>query len=72
MKHITNFYLFFCNLLSLIFKYIHLHVVSRFRKSGAVTLLPLCTLRRGQGKAYLYFSPSSQTPTVYAYPRHQL
>jgi hypothetical protein len=38
------------------------------RKSGAVTLLSLCTVRRGQEKTYLYLSPSSQTPTVYALP----
>jgi len=68
MKPIIYFYLLVCGFLSLIFKYIHLHLVSRLRTSGAVTLLPLCIVRRGQDKAYLYLSPSSQTPTVYALP----
>jgi hypothetical protein len=68
MKPIIRFYLFFCIFLSLIFKYIHLQLVSRLRTSGAVTLLPLRIVRREQGKNYLYLSPSSQAPTMYALP----
>ena len=68
MKPTIHFYLFFCSFLFLLFKYIHLHLVPRLRTSGAVTLLPLCIVRRGQDKTYLYLSPSSQTPTVPALP----
>jgi hypothetical protein len=61
-------YLLFCGFLSLIFKYIHLHLVSRLRTSGTVTLLRLCIVGRGQDKTYLQLSPTSQTPTIYALP----